>query len=154
MFLSITIIVDEHLSLEEAHNISNKFENELKEQVPLLSRVITHIESGPFKELISPEFICATINEENLKEIQVNVEKILRSEPHVKGYHGLECRTALDFCVLEIHIFFDGSLNISLVHDIITEVEQKIRNSLKIDNLQEIILHSEPIKGRKSGIMF
>jgi cation diffusion facilitator family transporter len=153
-FLSITIIVDDRLSLEEAHELSNKFENELKEEVPLISKIITHIETGTIMTLTTPELICASIDDAKMKEIQKDIEKILRSEPTVKGYHGLECWTALNFCVLELHIFFDGSLNISLVHEIITKLEQKVRDSLTIDNLQDIIFHSEPIEGRKSGIMF
>jgi cation diffusion facilitator family transporter len=153
-FLSITIILDEQLSLQEAHDISNEFESELKGQVPIISRVITHIESGPLTKLISPDLVCASINEKKIKEVQENVEKVLRSEPYVKGYHGLECWTALDYCVLELHVFFDGSLNISVVHDIITELEQKVRDTINLNNLQDIIFHSEPLKGRKSGIIF
>jgi len=58
---------------------------------------------------------------------------------------------------LELHIFFQGELNIMQVHEYITDLENNIRDKLKIDNLQEIILHSEPIEGRedrKDGTLF
>jgi len=124
-FLSLSIVLDESLSLEEAHEICNNFERELKR-----------------------------IDPQRMQVIQKLIEKVLREEPQVKGYHDLECWTAMDLCMLELHIFFDGSLNISVVHDLITKIEHKVRDKLKIENLQEIIFHSEPIKGRTEGIIF
>ncbi|MFX0049429.1 MAG: cation transporter dimerization domain-containing protein, partial [Candidatus Hermodarchaeota archaeon] len=94
------------------------------------------------------------IEPEKKKEIQASLNLLLKSIPEVKGYHGLEFWTALDFCVLELHIFFDGLLNISQVHKLITNIEQKIKRTLNIENLTEIILHSEPLKGRSEGVIF
>ena len=44
-FISVSIIVNEDISLEVAHNVSSEFEKQLKTQEPLISRIITHIES-------------------------------------------------------------------------------------------------------------
>lgn len=155
IFLSLSLIFEENLSLEQAHEICNNFENELKMQSPLISRIITHIESGPAIKLFSSDqIICESIAPERMHEIQNQIEEVLREEPQVKGYHGLECWTAIDLCILELHIFFDGSLNISVVHDLITELEHKVRDKLQIENLNEIIFHSEPIEGIKQGIIF
>ncbi|GAJ14238.1 unnamed protein product, partial [marine sediment metagenome] len=86
--------------------------------------------------------------------IQITLESLLKSIPEVKGYHGLEFWAALDFCALELHVFFDGSLNISKVHNIVSNLEQQIKESLKIENLTEIIIHSEPLEGRTDGTFF
>ena len=98
--------------------------------------------------------MCTPLAPEKKKEIQASLEEILRSFPEVKGYHGLEIWAALDFCVLELHVFFNGALNISQVHSIITEIEQQIKNTLTLENLRDIILHSEPLEGRTDGIIF
>jgi divalent metal cation (Fe/Co/Zn/Cd) transporter len=82
------------------------------------------------------------------------VEKALRTHPHVKGYHGLEFWATLDYCILELHVFFEGSLNISQTHNYITEIEKLIRDELGIDNLDSILIHSEPLEGRNNGIIF
>jgi cation diffusion facilitator family transporter len=154
-FLSLAIIVDENLSLKDAHDTITKFENQLKEQVPYISRIITHIESETrIKKIVSDQLICTPIEPEKKKEIQTIIEKELKKVPEVKGYHGLEFWTALDFCVLELHVFFDGFLNISLVHNIITNLERNLKELLLKENLTEIILHSEPIQGRTDGIIF
>ncbi len=154
-FLSVAIVVDENLSLEEAHKLSIMFENQLKEQVPSISRIITHIESDAMiRKLVTDHLVCIPIDPQKKRELQITLESLLKSNPEVKGYHGLEFWAALDFCTLELHVFFDGSLNISKVHDIVSNLEQQIEETLKIENLTEIIIHSEPLEGRTDGIFF
>ncbi|MFX1490350.1 MAG: cation diffusion facilitator family transporter [Promethearchaeota archaeon] len=154
-FISLIVVVNESLSLTEAHNISTHFEEEMKKQAPYLSRVITHIESQFYhKELAPSQITCTDVGPEMLQQITDVVDTILRNHSKVKGYHGLEFWATLDYCILELHVFFDGSLNISQTHDYITELETKIREKLGIDNLGSIILHSEPVEGRTDGILF
>jgi cation diffusion facilitator family transporter len=154
-FISLTLVVNESLSLTEAHKISSHFENEIKKQAPSITRVITHIESQMYSENLSPDQIkCADVGSEMLELIGEVVEKALRTHPHVKGYHGLEFWATLDYCILELHVFFEGSLNISQTHNYITEIEKLIRDELGIDNLDSILIHSEPLEGRNNGIIF
>ena len=154
-FLSVAIVVDDSLSLKEAHELSSLFEEQLKEQVPFISRIITHIESkATLKKSLTDHLICTPIEPEKKKEIQASLNSLLKSIPGVEGYHGLEFWAALDFCVLELHVFFKGALNISRVHTLITEVEHRIKNTLRIENLTEVILHSEPLEGRTEGVIF
>jgi len=154
-FLSLAIVVDDSLSLEEAHELSSMFETQLKEQVPFISRIITHIESqAMLKKSLTDHLTCAPIGPQKRKQIQASLDSLLKKIPEVKGYHGLEFWAALDFCVLELHVFFNGALNISRVHTLITDVEQQIKNTLNIENLTEIILHSEPLERRTDGVIF
>ncbi|MHA2183883.1 MAG: cation diffusion facilitator family transporter [Promethearchaeota archaeon] len=154
-FISLTIIVNESLSLTEAHKISSHFEDEIKKQAPSITRVITHIEGQRYSEALSADQIkCADVGPEMLELIGGVVEKALRTLPHVKGYHGLEFWATLDYCILELHVFFDGSLDISQTHNYITEIEKLIRDELGIDNLDSILIHSEPLEGRTDGIIF
>ncbi len=154
-FLSLAIVVDDSLSLGEAHELSSLFESQLKEQVPFISRIITHIESkATLKKSLTDHLVCTPIVPEKKREIQSSLDSLLKSIPEVKGYHGLEFWAALDFCILELHVFFNGALNISRVHTLITVVEQQIKNTLKIENLTDIILHSEPFEGRTEGTIF
>jgi divalent metal cation (Fe/Co/Zn/Cd) transporter len=154
-FISLIVMVNENLTLMEAHTICSDFEREIKKQAPLISRIITHIESKPCSEVLVPDQIkCADVGPEMIHQISEEVEEVLRSHTHVKGYHGLEFWATIDYCVLEIHVFFDGSLNISQTHNYITELEVQIREKLGIDNLDTIFLHSEPIEEGKDGVIF
>ncbi len=154
-FLSLIIIISDEFSLKEAHDICTNFEIELKTQAPFLSRIITHIESQ-YKENLSSQEYCdiSAADSDSINEIKRYVEEVLRSEPYIRGYHGFEFWTTYNYCILELHIFFDGDENISQIHNYLTDIEKKIRNKLKIDNLKEILLHSEPLKGRTGGIIF
>jgi len=154
-FISLVIRVDEALSLTDAHRISSMFEDEIKKQAPLISRVITHIEGQTRSETLIPDQVkCADVGPEMIQHISENVEEVLRAHSKVKGYHGLEFWATMDYCILELHVFFDGSLNISQTHEYITELETNIREILGIDNLDTIFLHSEPIEDQKEGIIF
>ncbi len=154
-FLSISVLVDGNLTLDEAHSVSSNFEKELKKQAPMISRIITHIESETNIKKITPsQFTCQSIEPNELKEIQKIIEKILRKNPKIKGYHGLECWSAFEFCILELHVFFEGSENIAKIHGMITRLESEIRDNMNLENLKEIILHSEPVEGRTEGIFF
>ncbi len=154
-FISLVIRVDEALSLTEAHRISSVFEDEIKKQAPLISRVITHIEGQTRSEtLISDQIKCADVGPEMIQQISENVEEVLRAHSQVKGYHGLEFWATMEYCILELHVFFDGALNISQTHEYISELETNIREKLGIDNLDTIFLHSEPIEDQKEGIIF
>ncbi|MFX1275180.1 MAG: cation diffusion facilitator family transporter [Promethearchaeota archaeon] len=155
LYLSMILIVDNSLTLNEAHEICTNFENEIKNQATYLSRIITHIEGVKRLEAITPkELSCYPVDQKRMNEIQNQVENVLRNYKKVKGYHGLEFWTAIDHCVLELHVFFEGNLNISEVHEFITDIEKDIKTTLKIANLKDIILHSEPLKGRTDGIIF
>lgn len=154
-FLSLTIIVNDSLQLDEAHKICTEFENELKNQAPYLSRIITHIEGSPTTGKITPKQLsCSPLDGNRMAEIQQILETILRNYDEVKGYHGFEFWTAIEYCVLETHVFFNSTLNIADVHECITSIEQDIRKQLKIGNLKEIILHSEPFTDLTDGIIF
>jgi len=154
-FISLIISVDESLSLKDAHKLSSHFEDEIKQQAPLISRVITHIEGQIHSKTLIPDQIkCVDVGPEMIQQIRENVEEVLRAHYQVKGYHGLEFWATMDYCILELHVFFDGSLNILKTHEYVSELETNIREKLGIDNLETIFLHSEPIEDQKEGIIF
>lgn len=154
-FLSLVLVVNDSLSLAEAHKISSNFESEIKKQASYISRVITHIEGQYYdNKLIANQIKCDDVGPEMLQQINDVVEVVLRRHSYVKGYHGLEFWATLDSCILELHVFFDGSLNIAETHNYITILEKDIREELGIDNLDTIFLHSEPSEGRTDGIIF
>lgn len=146
-FLSLSIIVDDSLTLNKAHSVCHDLETQLKDQIPLLTKIITHIESKPIEQKISrDQLFCTRLGQDEINEIRQKIKQIFNSEAEVKDFHGLEVWRALDSCILELHVLFDGNLNIAKVHDVITNLENKIRTNLRIEDLNEIILHSEPIE--------
>jgi cation diffusion facilitator family transporter len=145
-FLSLSVIVDDSLTLKKAHAVCHELEAQLKDQAPLLSKIITHIESEAIEEKVSrDQLFCTRLGQDEIIEINQKIKNVFNTVAEVKDFHGLEVWRALDSCILELHVLFDGNLNIAKVHDIITNLEGMIRKNLQIENLDEIILHSEPI---------
>ena len=71
LYLSLILVVDNSLSLNEAHKICTNFENEIKKQATFLSRIVTHIEGVQRLEIITPkELTCSPVDQKRLKEIQ------------------------------------------------------------------------------------
>jgi divalent metal cation (Fe/Co/Zn/Cd) transporter len=155
-FISLVIEVRFDLTLQEAHKVCTKFEIQLKEQAPLISRIVTHIEGKKEqKKLNSEDLICKKIESKVIEEkIKEKILNILKSKPYVKGFHGFELWSVSENYLIEVHVFFDGNLNISIIHDYILELAALIREKININNLEDIILHSEPYKGRTDGIFF
>jgi ferrous-iron efflux pump FieF len=153
--VSLTNVVDENLSLKEAHDLATRFERELLNRIPSINRITSHIEAEPQVKILQSDGIeCLDVSTEKLAEIKLKVEGILKSNPYIRGYHGFEFWSALDYCALELHIFLDGQLNIGVVHNYISDLEKELRKKLKIKNLKGIILHSEPFSPEREGIMF
>jgi cation diffusion facilitator family transporter len=154
-FVSFAIVVNNNLTLRGAHDISTKFEEELKDQIPELSRIISHIEAEQEDlESILDDKICQRINSNNLIEKREKIEKLLRTKEFVKGYHGFEFWNIENYCIIEIHVFFDGDINISTIHEYVSELEHLINKNIDHGNLKDIIIHSEPLVGRTDGIIF
>lgn len=154
-FLSFKVVVNENLSLEEAHKRTTELENELKRQSPQISRIISHIEAKSKKSNFhNDQLICVDIQDAEFQQIKKRVEKILREHSFVKGYHGLEYWKAKNSCILEIHVFFNGSLNISQVHKYVSNLEKDILLNSEESNLEDVIIHSEPVQGRTDGKIF
>jgi len=154
-FLSFSTQVEKNLTLNEAHNITTEYENELKKQIPEISRIITRIETKKEDDVKNfKDKVCKKLRPEESEELKNKIESILRSKEYVKGYHGFEFWNIKNYCLIEIHIFFDGGLNIAVVHNYISELEDLIQTKVEIHNLKKIILHSEPLTGRTDGIKF
>jgi cation diffusion facilitator family transporter len=153
--VSFTIVVNNNLTLRGAHDISTKFELQLKGQIPEISRIISHIEAEQVDlESILDDKICQKINSNDLEEKKEKIEEILRTKEYVKGYHGFEYWNIKNYCVIEVHVFFDGEINISKIHNYVSELEDIINKNIEIANLNNIIIHSEPLVGRTDGIIF
>jgi cation diffusion facilitator family transporter len=154
-FVSLTIIIDESLTLEEAHKIITNFEENVKTEVPEVKRVISHIESERKTIEIKPkEFVCEMVSGEEKLKIRNRLREVLKEDNNAKGFHGMEFWKASDSCILELHVFYDGSKKVSEIHEYSTQLELEIRKNMKIQNLGEIIIHSEPVEGRTDGEIF
>ncbi len=134
--------VDLHLeckneqTLEEAHNIANKIEAEIKEKIPNVEKISIHIdeESDMIKEI--------EIVNDKCDEMVQRITEIAKSHQEV-----IDCR---DVTVMEIdgkykvtmNCLLDSGLTLSEAHEIATTIENEIY--LGIKEVSKVIVHAEP----------
>ena len=132
IFISLHVMVDRNMSLEEAHKVSDEIEKQVRRVVPNINHITVHLE--PHVSL--PK----TLPVEDLS-IEEQITKIIRQYAAVKKIGRVITLQLQDVFKIDIDCSFDGTLSIEKVHDITSEIEHKIRSQLKN---AVVTIHPEP----------
>lgn len=89
------------------------------------------------------ELTDTSLPESDLK----NIIDIINIVPEVKGFHALRTRRTGEKIMLDIHIFFDGTLQLSRVHAVCDDIELQLKKGgfVNID----VLIHPEPFDENK-----
>ncbi|MCX7762817.1 MAG: cation-efflux pump [Candidatus Kryptonium sp.] len=135
-FVDLHLEVGATQTLEEAHKVASKIEEQIKQKLPDVEKISIHIDedSDMIKE--------TKIVNDRCDEMIQKIEEIAKSQKGV-----LDCR---DITVMEIdgkykvtmNCLLDSSLSLSEAHEIATTIENKIY--LDIKEVSKVIVHAEP----------
>ena len=127
--------LDERLSLKDAHDQVTRLEAEIREQVPEINSILTHIESEP-----------ATIEQARTVTADTRVERALRRVarefPDVVDVHEVQVKRVGERIYLSCHCTMSDGLPLARVHDIQTALE--VRFKQEIPHLFRVLIHPEP----------
>ena len=132
MFSNLHVMVEREMNLLSAHRISEKIEQKIYENIPEIEHVTIHLE--PF--LTIPN----SLNLED-KITEKKIRKILEKYTEIKRIGRIVSLSFKNILKIDIDCSFDGELSIEKVHDLTSEMEQKIR--LEVKN-SVITIHPEP----------
>lgn len=90
---------------------------------------------------MAADAIAELTDKELSQEIREQVINIIEKSDGIKGYHDLRSRDLGGNYLFEIHLEFDGNLNLFKVHELTENVENKIQK--QYPNSQ-IIIHQDP----------
>lgn len=127
--------LDERLSLIEAHERVTQLESEIRQDVPEISSILTHIESEP-----------ATI--ETGKEIsrdghlQGQFQRIAAEFPDVLDVHDVQVKRVRDKLYVSCHCTLSDQLPLARVHDVVTALELRLRQ--EAPEVYRVLIHPEP----------
>jgi len=129
--------VDDHLSLQQAHDMASHIEQDLKEDMPEINQVTTHIESrgtgiGDGQDV--------TARNSGL------VEKVKIIANEIAGparCHSIMVRQLGDRLSVSLHCNFDKDLSIVQVHDLSNRIEERLKSG--IPGLDRVLVHAEPV---------
>jgi divalent metal cation (Fe/Co/Zn/Cd) transporter len=127
--------LDERLSLKQAHDQVTQLEAEMGEEVPEIASILTHIES-------EPATIEAGEEPRRDADLEKRVRRVIREFPDVLDVHELQVKHVRDKLYLALHATMPDSLPLSRVHDIQTELEIRIKQS--VPELFRVLIHPEP----------
>ncbi len=128
--------LDEQLSMKRAHDEVTRLETEMRNDVPEISTILTHIESEP-----------ATIErgEQIVQEprLEKNLKKIVREFPEVIDVHEFQFKKIRDRLYVSCHCTLPDEMPLSRVHDVQTALE--IRFKQEAPELFRVLIHPEPM---------
>ena len=127
--------LDEQLSLKDAHEEVTRLETEMRQDVPEISSILTHIESEPSTIEPGDEIVRDAKLERRLKSIAGEFPEIL-------DVHDLQVKRVRDRIYVSCHCTMSDELPLARVHDISTALE--IRFKQEAPELFRVLIHPEP----------
>jgi len=127
--------LDERLSLKQAHDRVTRLEAEMREEMPEISSILTHIESEPATIETSDGLLRVPSFERRLQAVTAGF-------PEVVDMHDLSFKRVGGRLYLSLHITMQDDLPLSRVHDIQTAVEGRFRQ--EVPELFRVLIHPEP----------
>jgi cation diffusion facilitator family transporter len=129
------IEMDERLPLKEAHELVTRLEDEIREDVPEIASILTHIESEP-----------ATIEQGEQMQRDAQLEERLKTAgrefPEILDMHDIEVKRVREHVYVSCHCTFADELPLARVHDVSTALE--IRFKQEAPELFRVLIHPEP----------
>lgn len=132
IFISLHVLVDRNMSLEEAHKVSDDIEKQIRNAVSNINHITVHLE--PYVS------IPKTLPVEDLT-IEEQITKTIKEYPSVKKIGRVITLQLQDIFKIDIDCSFDSNLSIERVHDITSDIEHKIRSQIKN---AIVTIHPEP----------
>ena len=127
--------MDERLPLKDAHDQVTALEEEIRQQVPEIASILTHIESEP-----------STIEQGEQMQRDAQLESRLKADAHefpeILDMHDIEVKRVRDHLYVSCHCTFPDELPLSRVHDASTALE--IRFKQEAPELFRVLIHPEP----------
>ncbi len=127
--------LDERLSLKQAHDQVTVLESEIRQDVPEISSILTHIESEPATIEPGDELLRDARLEKQLKAIAAQFPEIL-------DMHDVQIKRVRGRLYVSCHCTMSDDLPLSRVHDIQTELEIRFKHDAP--ELFRVLIHPEP----------
>jgi len=127
--------LDERLSLKEAHDRVTLLESEIREDVPEISSILTHIESEPSTIEPGDELVDDT-------RLKTRLKAIAAEFPEVLDMHDVQIKRVRGRTYVSAHCTMSDELPLASVHDTSTDLE--IRFKQEFPELFRVLIHPEP----------
>ena len=133
LYVSLHVMVDREINLENAHKISEIIEEKIQEELIETEHVTIHLE--PYVTVPGNLRMVGKKTEDKIREL-------IKDYSEIKQIGRIVTFNFKNIVKIDIDCSFDKNLSIEKVHDLTSEIERKIRVSFKN---AIITIHPEPI---------
>jgi len=136
IYADLHMEVDEDMDIRQAHDLATGLEAAVRADMPGITSLNIHIESRQQRreELRNVTRFSAELIEK--------VRKIASTTPGIVECHEVTVRRSGSQIYLAMHCTFEDTLSIRTVHDISTDLEDRLH--AEIPNLGRVLIHPEP----------
>jgi cation diffusion facilitator family transporter len=128
--------LDETLTLKQGHDVVSRLESEIRNEIPEISTILTHIESEPSTIEPGDRVMRNVALEQKLKPLVAEF-------PEIMDMHDVEVKHVRDKVYMSCHCTMPDNLPLSRVHDLSTALE--IRFKQAAPELFKVLIHPEPM---------
>ncbi len=141
--VSLDLEVDRKLALGSAHDIADKLEAALREELGTAVEVETHIEP-----LQPPEAAGREAPPERVRAVELALAEIAAESGMIRDVHNVRVRETDEGEIVNFHGRVDPALAVQAVHEKVDEVERALRR--RSPSIKRVIGHAEP-RSKKSA---
>ncbi|MGH9487078.1 MAG: cation diffusion facilitator family transporter [Terriglobales bacterium] len=127
------------LPLAEAHNLVSRLETQMRQELPAIHAIVTHIEP-------EADRISAARGLES-QPLVAQVQRLAAQIPGLLDCHDLQLRRSGGHLVLSCHCSFADTLPVAQVHERVTQLEAEIKRNLP--QLFRVTIHPEPVSDNR-----
>jgi cation diffusion facilitator family transporter len=135
--VSLDLEVDRKLPLGSAHDIANRLEEALREELGPQVEVETHIEP-----LQPPEAIGREAPPERVRTVEFTLGEIAAEGGVIREVHDVRVRETDEGEIVNFHCRVDPALSVQSVHERVDELERALRR--RSPTIKRVIGHAEP----------
>ncbi len=137
-YVSFDLEVDEGLSIKQAHEVADRLEAAIREEIGDDAEINTHID--PLK----PEIIRGdTVEGEERKEIEEGIKCVAENISLVKDVHNIQMSKVGGKIFLSAHCLFEDDTPLEDAHNAATRLESLILDAFP--QTQRVVVHAEPL---------
>ena len=134
--VSLDLEVDRKLPLRGAHDIADRLEAALREELGTAVEVETHIEP------LAADAAGREAMPERVRAVEETLAEIAAQGSVVRDIHNVRVRETDEGEIVNFHCRVDSALTVQVVHEKVDEVERALRR--RSPSIKRVIGHAEP----------
>lgn len=137
--LELHLELSETLSLGEAHQRATEFEQAVREAVPDLARIVTHLEPA------GDQASTRQAERAEAAEVRAAIWEFVKEAGLAARPHEVNVQTVAGELTVSFHCALDPATAITDAHAYTEQLERHLRS--RLPNLGRVVIHVEPMRG-------